>query len=191
MKHGEQRPRFRSIRCTWNERARPLPGDDLICDTIGSVTHAMTIRCSRHAAWQWLAQMGAGRAGWYSYDLLDNGGVSSADRIRPDLQNIVVGTVMPALPGAKDGFVVARFEPERFLVLGWPGPNGGYLTTWTFVIEEREPDATRLIVRARAAHGYRLFGLPTWLSLIPARVVHFIMERKQLLGIAKRAEARG
>lgn len=69
-------------------------------------------------------------------------------------------------------------------------PDGGYLTTWTFVLEQRQPDSTRLIARARAGPGYHLFGLPTWLSKIPARVVHFVMERKQLLGIAKRAEAR-
>jgi hypothetical protein len=134
--------------------------------------------------------MGAGRAGWYSYDFLDNGRSASADYIRPDLQDIGVGTVMPALPGAQDGLVVARVEPGCFLTLGWTGPKGGYLTTWTFVLEPREPDSTRLIVRARAAQGYRLFGLPTWLSTIPARVVHFVMERKQLLGIARRAESR-
>jgi hypothetical protein len=24
--------------------------------------------------WPWLAQMGSGRAGWYAYDFIDNGG---------------------------------------------------------------------------------------------------------------------
>ena len=29
-------------------------------------------------AWPWLAQMGAGRAGWHSWDVLDDGGRRSA-----------------------------------------------------------------------------------------------------------------
>jgi hypothetical protein len=47
---------------------------------------------------------------------------------------------------------------------------------------------TRLIVRARAADDYRFHGLPKAASFWLARVVHFIMERKQLLEIARRAE---
>src|SRR4029079_10194778 len=102
--------------------------------------------------WPWLAQMGAGsRAGWYSYDCLDNGWRRSARRIVPELQRISVGTVFPALPGATDGFVVVQFEPPQFLVLGWPAPNGSFLVTWAFALEEEAPDRTRLIARARGA----------------------------------------
>ena len=50
--------------------------------------------------WPWRVQMGAGRAGWYSYDRIDNGGRPSADRIVPELQRLAVGDVMPAVPGA-------------------------------------------------------------------------------------------
>jgi hypothetical protein len=57
----------------------------LVPAAIGSITHAITIRGDRRALWPWLAQMGAGRAGWYSCDLIDNGRRRSADRIRPEL----------------------------------------------------------------------------------------------------------
>ena len=57
-----------SIRANPGERTRKLPGDDLIANPIGSVTHAITIRSSSRDVWPWLVQMGAGRAGWYSYD---------------------------------------------------------------------------------------------------------------------------
>jgi hypothetical protein len=169
-----------------------LPGDEAIPEPIGSLTHAITIRGSRRAVWPWLAQMGAGsRAGWYSYDFLDNGRRRSADRIVPELQRIAIGTLFPALPGVKDGFVVLRFESERFLVLGWRAPDGALLTTWALALEEETPARTRLIARARAAAGYPYFGLPPWLGRPVIRLVHFVMERKQLLGIAQRAERRG
>ena len=72
--------------------------NQIIPNAIGSLTHAVTIRRRPHEVWPWLAQMGAGsRAGWYSYDLLDNGGRPSATRIRPELQALTVGMVFPAL----------------------------------------------------------------------------------------------
>ncbi|MGA7078758.1 MAG: SRPBCC family protein [Terriglobales bacterium] len=176
------------VRATPDERARTLAGDDLIPQPIGSVNHAITIRRPRHDVWPWLAQMGSDRAGWYAYDFIDNGGHRSAERIRPDYQNIHVGSVFPALPGAKDVFVVAQCEPERSLVLSWRLPSGQHQTTWAFVLEQPQPDQTRLIVRGRVASGYRPYGLPEWLAVRVGRLAHFIMQRKQLLGIARRAE---
>jgi len=176
------------VRATPAERAKTLPGDDLIPQPIGAVNHAITIRRSPHDVWPWLAQMGAGRAGWYAYDFIDNGRHPSAERLLPEYQNISVGSVLPAIPGAKDVFVVAECEPDRSLVLSWRLPNGRYQTTWAFVLEHTQPDQTRLIVRGRVASGYRPYGLPQWFALSTGRIAHFIMQRKQLLGIARRAE---
>ncbi|MFZ0860214.1 MAG: hypothetical protein WAN18_06000, partial [Candidatus Sulfotelmatobacter sp.] len=71
------------VRATPSEVARTLPGDDLIPQPIGSVNHAITIRRPPRDVWPWLAQMGSGRAGWYAYDFIDNGGRPSAERILP------------------------------------------------------------------------------------------------------------
>jgi hypothetical protein len=51
-----------------------------------------------------------------------------------------------------------------------------------------DENTTRLIVRARASNDYRFHGLPKAMGLLLARMAHFIMERKQLLEIARRAE---
>jgi hypothetical protein len=132
--------------------------------------------------------MGSGRAGWYSYDFIDNGSHPSAERILPEYQQISVGTLFPALPTATDVFVVAQYENDRSLILAWKLPDGKYQTTWAFVLEQPQPDKTRLIVRGRVASGYRPYGLPQWLAVLTGRPAHFIMQRKQLLGIARRAE---
>lgn len=178
-----------SVRTSRLEKTKPLPCDELIQDPIGSLTHAVTIRRAPHDVWPWLAQMGAGsRAGWYSYDFIDNGRHPSATRIVPDLQDISVGTIFQALPGMTDGFVLVAYEPERFLVLSWRLPSGTYLMTWAFVLEALGNDHTRLIVRARGGPGYRFRGMPTWMNKYLVPLGHYIMQRKQLNGIARRAE---
>jgi hypothetical protein len=182
---------WRSVRASRAEKGMPLPGDAFIPEPAGPLTHAITIHCSRQLVWPWLVQMGADRAGWYSYDFLDNGGRHSVEKIVPELQAISVGTLLPALPGVKDGFFIARYEPYRFMVLVWPGPRRSCLTTWTFVLHDLPSGWTRLIVRANAGRRYRFFGLPALISKPLARQIHFIMQRKQLLEIARRAESAG
>ena len=182
----------RRVRASRLERTRALPGDDLISQPIGSLTHAITVRRQRHEVWPWLVQMGAGsRAGWYSYDFIDNGRQRSASRIVPDLQSIAVGALFPAAPGATDGFHVLKFETGQYLVLGWKSaPSAAPVMTWAFVLEERSDGSTRLIVRARGGRGYPFYGLPAWMGMPAVRLAHFIMERRQLHGIAARVESR-
>ena len=178
-----------SVRATAQEPTRTLPGDERIPVAIDALTHAVTIRRPPRDVWPWLVQMGAGsRGGWYSYDWLDNRGHRSATRIVPELQHPAVGTIFPAMPGVTEGFTLLAIEPERMLMLGWLAPDGTPEVTWTFVLDEVAPGVTRLVVRARGGPGYRFHGLPLQLTRVAVRVVHFIMQRKQLLGIARRAE---
>ena len=178
----------RSVRAHQREHLARLPGDELIARPIDTLTHAITIHRPRHDVWPWIAQMGAGRrAGWYSYDFLDNGRRPSASRIVPELQHLERGMIFPALPKVTDGFTLLSFEPDRSLVLGW-GPPGRPDVTWAFQLDEAGPGATRLVVRAAGGPGYRFHGLPVWLTKVVVRIVHFVMERKQLLGIARRVE---
>jgi hypothetical protein len=182
---------FRSVHARRGENWRQLPGDELVPECRGSLTHAISIRVPRRDVWPWLVQMGAGRAGWYSYDWIDNGGRASADRLLPELQQVRVGDVFPAMPGVTAGFVVLQYETERYLVLGWLTPAGIPVVTWAFVLEELGLKGTRLIVRARAGADYQPpFGLPHWSLKTLVPLGHAIMQRKQLLGIAGRAESR-
>jgi hypothetical protein len=183
------RRRWPSVHATTDEGARALPGDERIPQAIETLTHGVTIPRAPRDVWPWLVQMGAGsRGGWYSYDWLDNGRQPSATHIVPALQHPAVGAIFPALPGITEGFTLLAIEPERTLTLGWPSPNGTLDVTWTFVLDEIAPGVTRLLVRVRGGPSYRFHGLPLWLTRRVVRVVHFMMQRKQLLGIASRAE---
>jgi len=74
---------FVNVRATPQERQRALPGDTLILDAAATVMHAITIAATQERVWPWLVQMGSGRAGWYSYDWVDNDGRPSATEIIP------------------------------------------------------------------------------------------------------------
>jgi hypothetical protein len=97
--------------------------------------------------------------------------------------------IFPALPGETQGFSLLAFERERFLVLGWLAPTGIPRVTWAFVLEAAGANTTRLIVRARGGPDYEFHGLPWWLAKPIVRLVHFVMQRKQLVGIARRVES--
>src|SRR6202521_124761 len=108
---------FVKVGATPRERQRGLPGDKLIPDAAFTVMHAVTIAATPERVWPWLMQMGSGRAGWYSYDWVDNGSHPSATTIVPALQHIAPGDVMPSLPGTKDSFIIAAVQLERDLIL--------------------------------------------------------------------------
>ena len=93
---------------------RPLAGDDLVV-TPGIVdTRSLVIDAPPADVWPWLAQLGFGRGGWYSYDRMDMAG-SSADRILPEFQDLAPGDLVPTHPGG--GFLAKVVEPGRALVL--------------------------------------------------------------------------
>lgn len=192
-----------STRASAIERTRTMPADSMIPKPSGSLTSAVTINASPSAVWPWLIQMGAGRAGWYSYDFLDNGRVPSSWSILTEHQSIAVGDVFPALPGAEDAFVLAALDPGSGLVLTASFPDGSLMVTWEFLLQPHDSGSTRLLVRGRLAPGwpgrptgtrtiervYRLLAiLPKPLMRIVAGLGHMVMERKMLRGIKRRSE---
>jgi len=65
------------------ERRRSLSSDGMLPDPIFASTHAITINAPPERVWPWIAQMGGGLAGWYSWDGIDNGGTPSSKSIVP------------------------------------------------------------------------------------------------------------
>jgi uncharacterized protein YndB with AHSA1/START domain len=199
---------FLSLGATSEEYRRPLPGDTLVPDAAARVMHAVTIATSPERVWPWLVQMGSGRAGWYSYDWIDNDGHPSATEIIPEFQRIAPGDVLPSLPGATDSFIVAAVDPQRDLVLTVAAPGGSRVVSWEFFLEPLTPGWTRLLVRGRVSSQWPASGagkpaasprpiervyallarMPRWLMVPAAMFGHGVMQRRQLKGIKRRAE---
>jgi hypothetical protein len=97
-----------------DEISRALPGDDVVADPVASETRGITIAATPDRIWPWLVQMGYGKAGWYSYDQLDQRGASS-DEIVEAWGAIKVGDIVPTHPGG--GFEVVDLQPDRAMVL--------------------------------------------------------------------------
>ncbi|HXL44191.1 MAG TPA: hypothetical protein VN960_09055 [Gaiellaceae bacterium] len=123
---------------TAEEVGRPYPGADLIPGGEHSATMAVTIEAPPASAWPWLVQIGADRAGWYSWDRLDNWGLPSAERVHPEWQEIAVGEHLAAKPDGSEWWEVAALEPERFLGLrmsldlrGRPYDTAGARPAWS------------------------------------------------------------
>ena len=183
------RPRHLRWGATDRESDQPLPGDDLIANADLTSTRAITICASADRVWPWIAQLGQGRGGFYSYDFLENlmgCDIHSADRIMPERQDVAVGDEVRLAPEVS--LKVAALDPGRSLVLRGGVPMGKasppYDFTWAFVLQERPDEATRLLVRER--YAYTRWWSP--LLVEPVEAVSFLMSQKMLRGIRDRAE---
>ncbi len=168
------------------EVAGPLPGDDVVAAPTYGATAAVTADAPIACVWPWLVQMGRGRGGLYSYDWLDRlFGVldePSAERILPEHQHLAVGDAIP-VGGSAGGFPVKAIEPGRALVLG--GEPDGVAWSWAFLVTPLDASRTRLVSRSR---GRVSPGLRMTLLMIMLEPQAFIMTRRMLLGIKRRAE---
>jgi hypothetical protein len=197
---GLARPWYRTWGATERELSRPLPGDHLISGAAEQQTRAVTIAAPAAAVWPWVAQLGQDRAGFYSYEILEDVvgcEMPSGDRLDPTLQHWQLGDKLWMYPATKAGgaghAVLGVHEPGHALVfstrqIGTPltAPPDG---SWGFVVEPIDAYTSRLLVRGRApATGRSLAG--TAFDRLVFEPMHFAMERRMMLTLAARAEGR-
>ncbi|MEM8923181.1 MAG: SRPBCC family protein [Actinomycetota bacterium] len=164
------------------EREAVMPGDELIERPGMSATRSISVAAPAEEVFGYLAQMGMGRAGWYSYDLVDNLGRRSARRLHPEWQVEAVGDEVPAGPIS---FVVTDIDRPRLLVIAvldhrLPGHPIDF--TLAYRLTPLDGGGTRVVSRARTRISGPL-GSPATLAL---RVGDGIMVRRQLLGLRDR-----
>lgn len=166
---------------TNEEIRRAMPGDDIVGDPSFNATRAVTIRASAECIFPWIVQMGVKRAGWYSYDLLDNLARPSAEVILPEHQNVQIGTLIPMSPDGKQGMYVKNFKANEWML--WWDNKGD--SSWVWGIYSEGEARSRLVTRVRVK--YRWFS-PTILFSLIIEFFDIVMMRKCMLGIKRRAE---
>jgi hypothetical protein len=193
------RPRLLRWGATDEEVQGPYPGADLIPGGRRGATMAVTIDAPPSRVWPWLVQMGCDRAGWYSWDRLDNGGVESAQQIHSEWQTIAAGDRLASSPSANGWFEVAALDHERFLALRAPvdlrgrpfataGPRPRLYSdsSWCFLLKPAPRNQTRLVISGSASsHPRPLTAICAFLFWEPA---HWIMQTRQFTNLKLRAE---
>ena len=171
---------------TSSDRVRVMAGDSLIVDPTYSGTMAVSVDAPPEDIWPWLVQIGYQRGGLYSYDWLDRlfGYLDrpSATRILPEFQALAVGDEIPL--GRGPSWPVAIVELHRALVLDMRN-MGDFDWVWQFGLYEIDGKRTRLVSRSRVCTSTVWARLFTY-AIEPAG---FLMTRRMLLGVKKRAEA--
>ncbi|HMK92330.1 MAG TPA: hypothetical protein VK576_04965 [Thermoleophilia bacterium] len=182
-------PFMRSRHLRWGatdaEVAGEMPGDALVPEASFCATRAITIDAAPGAVWPWLAQLGFGRAGFYSYDLFDNAARPSATAILPEFQDPQVGDWVPMASKVNEttAFKIAGLVPAEWML--WVKPN----STWSWKLVALEGGRTRLITRLKQYNDWSASAPMAIMTVVLFEVGDFPMMRRLLLGVKARAEA--
>jgi hypothetical protein len=164
---------------TDEEIHRPMPGDEMLPDPGFNATRAVTIDASPEEIWPWLVQIGYQRAGFYSYDRLDNSGIPSADSIMSEYQDLVSGD---SIAMSKSSFATVRLlEPPRFMLLEFETAGTWANSTWAWGLYPEGTSQTRLVTRLRVR-------TPNIVGRFLLDAFEIVMMRKCMLGIKQRVE---
>lgn len=177
-----------------------MPGDDVVREPTLVSTRAIFVDAPPERVWPWLVQMGQDRGGFYSYDRLERLlglGIRNAEVIVPEWQSLAVGDrvrLAPATWSDEAAFTVSEIDEPHHLVMVAGDPSSVAAdgsrrdgASWSFLLDPTEGGGTHLLVRMRAR-----FGLPAPVESLFVHVLgpaHFLMERRQLIGIRRRAMA--
>ncbi len=145
------------------------------------IVRAISIDAPPETVWPWIAQNGRG-AGWYSWELLDNGGRASA-------RHIVQWVPEPAIGDAAAAGYLRHLEPGREIV--WWAPNDPLLgaatwSSWQYTVLP-DGDGSRLVMRVDMS----AVGTFRWLPLLSTPLVDAIMAQRQFRNLKRRVERHG
>ena len=188
---GERRRRWGTV---GTEVSDPLPGDDLIPNPKWSYTLGVSVAAPPESVWPWIAQIGQGRGGFYTYQTLENMvGCNNANttEILPEHQHPAGGDDIYLHPTAPPMRIATVDPPNALVLLGSPADVGAEeswgVSTWQFIVKPDPDGRSRLLTRGRYDHS------PDWKSRLafgrfPIEVITFVMSRKMMREIRRLAE---
>jgi hypothetical protein len=180
-------PLYRHWHLRWGatdqEVRGPMPGDEIVAKASFNATRAITVDAPPELVWPWIVQMGYRRAGFYTYQLLDNAGFDSADRILEQYQPPKIGEWMPMAKNVNEttAFKVKAFAINEWLL--WEKPD----STWAWKLIRLDGGRTRLISRLKAQYAWEKPGSAI-LTVVLLEFGDFPMMRRVMKGIKARAE---
>lgn len=131
------------------ERGKALPGDNWVKIPQTVRTRAIRIQAQPDAIWPWLLQLGSGRGGFYTFELIErlrSLNHQAGHQLEPKLQQLQLGDQIALAQNIK--LQVLDIQAEKSLVLGSPDPEP-HAWSWAFVIEPESAYSSRLLVRER------------------------------------------
>jgi hypothetical protein len=161
---------------TPEERLRRYPCDDLLREHQQALFRAVTIDAPPPLVFRWLCQL---KVAPYSYDLLDNGGRRSPQRLVPGVDRLVVGERVMI-------FELASFAAGEHLTLLLRRHRVFGDLAVSYVVLPARRGGSRLVVKLVSARPRGLFGVVMH-RLLPAG--DLVMMRRQLLNLKALAEA--
>jgi len=178
-----------------HERERTWPGDRLVSTKHHSYTRAIDIAAPADTVWPWVVQFGLGRAGFYSYELLERLvgiPVKNVESVEPTMQSLAVGDEIRLHPKAPR-IPVALLERGRHVCFGdidepdsevsKPDP----VRSWSIYVEPAPGDSCRLLLRG-CVEPLRAQSTSKRLAAALEEPVDFTMEQRMLRTIKRLAE---
>ena len=180
------------------ERERVWPGDEFVSPDHTTYTRAIDAAATSEAVWPWLIQFGLGRAGFYSYELLERVvgiPVRNVESLVPGFQDLAVGDEILLHPKAP-GIPVAALEEGRHLCFGVvEGRHDAFekpdpARSWSMYVEPGTGNSSRLLLRG-CVEPLREPTLLKRLGNLVDEPIDFIMEQRMLRTIRRLAEGQG
>jgi len=186
---------------TSEEAARCFIGDERVPNPTWSWTHAIEIDAPADRVWPWVAQLGQDKAGFYSYQWLENLAgcrIRNANTIHPEWTTLEIGDGFRLHPSAPPlritdvelgrSFVVSDvFDPSTGQGPVAEHPERWVHVSWLFLVEPLGPERSRFVSRYRVAYG-RDWRMRLMYGSWTIESIGFVMDRGMLVGVKKRAE---
>lgn len=188
---GRRRLRWGTV---GSEAVDALPGDEFVPEPRWSYTLGIAVDAAPEAVWPWIAQVGQGRGGFYTYQTLENMvgcRITNTTEVLPDHQHPAVGEGIYLHPTAPPMRIEIVDPPRALVLVGSPADidaEGGWgVSTWQFVVKPGADGGSRLLTRGRYDHSL------DWKSRLsfgrfPIEVISFVMSRKMMIEIRRLAE---